>query len=163
MKRIITQLVILSSLLFGSACGDSTLTENLQEQTEDSKPLANSIPVQQVSEKPLPKREFCFRKADGIGKRDTSIFHILIRGDKVRGELLFKPYKKPSKTGIVKGSIKGNTIQCEFFYHILTLEESETQTWELNSKAIVLKRTNGKRQVVKLPYSMPQVDCKIFR
>ncbi|GAB1449162.1 MAG: hypothetical protein L6Q78_15040 [Bacteroidia bacterium] len=160
MKLKLTQSILIGGLLIAQSCGNS---QTPVQETATSLPAENPIPVEQVAEKPVPKKEYCFIKADGVNKKDTSILHLIIKGENVRGELLFRPYKKPSKTGIIKGKQKGNTIQCEFFYHILTAEESEIQTWELSAKSIILKKSTGKKQVPKMPYMLPMVDCKTFR
>lgn len=160
MKQKINLGLTLFSLLLLLSCGNS---QGPSQESTVSLPAEARIPVKQVVEKPIPKKEYCFIKADGLNKKDTSILHLIIKGEKVRGELLFRPHKKPAKTGIIKGTLKGNAIQCEFFYHILTAEESEIQTWELSAKSIILKKSTGKKQVPKMPYSLPMVDCKTFR
>ncbi|MCA0427877.1 MAG: hypothetical protein LCH37_10620 [Bacteroidetes bacterium] len=160
MKQKINLGLTLFSLIFLLSCGNSQAPS---QESIASLPAEASIPVVQVIEKPIPKKEYCFIKVDGLNKKDTSILHLIIKGEKVRGELLFRPHRKPAKTGIIKGTIKGNAIQCEYFYHILTAEESEIQTWELGTKSIVLKKSSGKKQMPKLPFSLSMVDCKTFR
>jgi hypothetical protein len=56
--------------------------------------------------------EYCFIRTEGTSNQDTTAIHLVIKADKVSGEMQWLPKDKDARKGTLSGSINGNDIKA---------------------------------------------------
>lgn len=72
----------------------------------------------------------CFLRIDGKAKPDSTSIELVIKGDKVSGQMNWMPYQKDSRKGALEGTIKGDTIQARWTF----MQEGMKDTLNLKFK-----------------------------
>lgn len=72
----------------------------------------------------------CFLRTDGKTKQDSTSVELVIKGNKVSGQMNWIPYQKDSRKGKLDGVIAGDTIKATWTF----MQEGMTDTLGLKFK-----------------------------
>lgn len=101
--NILLALLILSSLVFLWACGQSSSVKNQHELPEDSN--IDTAPQQR-----------CFLRVDGTAQQDSTFVQIQFKGDSIEGIYNWIPYEKDGRKGTLKGKRVEDTLDVVWSY-----------------------------------------------
>ncbi len=72
----------------------------------------------------------CFLRTDGKSNQDSTSIELVIKGNKVSGQMNWMPYQKDSRKGKLDGVIAGDTIKATWAF----MQEGMTDTLGLKFK-----------------------------
>jgi hypothetical protein len=72
----------------------------------------------------------CFLRTDGKSNQDSTSIEMVIKGNKVSGQMNWMPYQKDSRKGKIDGVIAGDTIKATWTF----MQEGMTDTLGLKFK-----------------------------
>jgi hypothetical protein len=129
MKSII---LVCVAVLGMAACSSNT---NNQAKTDtvggsDATAQTNNIPT--VS-------SLCFLRTEGKANRDSTSIELVIKGDKVSGQMNWLPYQKDSRRGTLDGMIKGDSIQAKWSFMQEGMQDTINLKFKLNNDQLVQK------------------------
>jgi hypothetical protein len=129
MKSII---LVCVAALGMAACSSNT---NNQAKTDtvggsDATAQTNNIPT--VS-------SLCFLRTAGKANRDSTSIELVIKGDKVSGQMNWLPYQKDSRKGTLDGMIKGDSIQAKWSFMQEGMQDTINLKFKLNNDQLVQK------------------------
>jgi hypothetical protein len=78
---------------------------------------------------PLTDGTYCFMSALN---KDTTRISLSVKGDKVEGTKVWRPFEKDGAIGTLKGTRSGNTLNTVYSYTIEGSKQSETIRFMLN-------------------------------
>jgi len=99
---------------------DSVVTSDSVVKTQ-STVESNNTPV---------ASSLCFLRTDGKSNRDSTSIELVIKGNKVSGQMNWMPYQKDSRKGKLDGVIAGDTIKATWTF----MQEGMTDTLGLKFK-----------------------------
>jgi hypothetical protein len=126
MKRII--LFGIASL-FIVACSSNTNKSGKTDTVIAGDTLAKAKSTPTTNNTPTVT-SLCFLRIEGKGKSDTTSIELVIKGNKVTGQMNWLPYQKDSRKGTLEGTIKGDTLQAKWSF----MQEGTKDTMNLKFK-----------------------------
>jgi hypothetical protein len=91
--------------------------------------LAKSKSTMQTNNTPTIS-SLCFLRTDGKSNQDSTSIELVIKGNKVSGQMNWLPYQKDSRKGKLDGVIAGDTIKATWTF----MQEGMTDTLGLKFK-----------------------------
>lgn len=58
----------------------------------------------------------CFVRTEGNGNQDTTSIELVIKDDKVSGQMYWHPFEKDSRKGSLNGTLKGDTVYATWAF-----------------------------------------------
>lgn len=98
----INSLIILVAIAMAMvACTSSDKKENISDTVINRDTVAAPAEVEATS--------MCFLRTEGKSNKDTTSIELVIKGDKVSGQMYWHPFEKDSRKGTLSGTLKGDT------------------------------------------------------
>lgn len=134
-------LFCIASLLIASCSSNNNKSVN---KVTDTGKIARSA-VQPAAS------SFCFLRTEGKSSRDSTSIELVIKGDKVSGQMNWVPYQKDSRKGTLEGTLKGDTINAVWSFMQEGMKDTLSLKFrlsddELSQKPLKLNVTSGRDQ-----------------
>jgi hypothetical protein len=107
----------------------SCSSKNSKPVNKDSVIAANTVKITKASN-PSAANSLCFLRTEGKDNQDSTCVELIIKGDKVSGQMSWMPDQKDSRKGILEGTIKGDTINAVWSF----MQEGTKDTLKLKFK-----------------------------
>ncbi len=78
-----------------------------EDEHNDVDTMANRDTV--VTEE-VEARSMCYIRTEGTANQDTTSLELVIKDDKVTGQMYWHPFEKDSRKGTLSGTVKGDTV-----------------------------------------------------
>jgi len=93
----------------------------------------------------------CFLRTEGKDNQDSTCVELIIKGDKVSGQMSWMPDQKDCRKGILEGTIKGDTINAVWSFMQEGTKDTLNLKFKLNNnkllqKPLKLNVTSGRDQ-----------------
>ncbi|RYY34045.1 MAG: hypothetical protein EOP46_14680 [Sphingobacteriaceae bacterium] len=159
MKYILAPALICAALL--SACSGS------KSSGEDTT-AADTLAVVDTLKADTAAGQICFLRTEGNANQDSTKVHLVIKDNKVTGQMQWLPAEKDSRKGELHGTQEGNTIKAVWIF----MQEGMTDTLavefdfpgdKLSQKPFKYNDKTGREQTDdKAGYTIVynKVDCK---
>jgi hypothetical protein len=85
-----------------AACTSSENKEGVGDTVINGDTLAKPIEAEATS--------MCFLRTEGGGNKDTTSIELVIKDDKVSGQMYWHPFEKDSRKGALNGTVRGDTV-----------------------------------------------------
>jgi hypothetical protein len=107
----------------------SCSSKNSKPVNKDSVVAADTVKLTKASN-PSAANSLCFLRTEGKDNQDSTCVELIIKGDKVSGQMSWMPDQKDSRKGILEGAIKGDTINAVWSF----MQEGTKDTLNLKFK-----------------------------
>lgn len=78
--------------------------------------LSGSKEQQAQRNTPVSDTEACFLHVEGASSQDSTLIHIILQGDRVRGSMAWLPAEKDARRGTIKGTKHQDTLELAWVY-----------------------------------------------
>lgn len=135
----------IASLLIASCSSNNSKSVN-----KDSVAAADTGKIIKTAN-PLVVSSFCFLRTEGKSNQDSTSIELVIKGDKVSGQMNWMPDQKDSRKGTLEGILKGDTINAVWSFMQEGMKDTlhlkfKLSNNELSQKPLKLNVTTGKDQ-----------------
>ncbi|GAB3927781.1 hypothetical protein [Mucilaginibacter myungsuensis] len=72
----------------------------------------------------------CFVRTEGTKHQDSTTVNLVVKGEKVTGEMMWLPHEKDARKGLLSGSLSGDSIKVVWTF----MQEGMTDTMALHFK-----------------------------
>jgi len=126
-----------------AACTSPEGKENIGDTVINGDTLAKPIEVEATS--------MCFLRTEGKSNQDTTSIELVIKDDKVTGQMYWHPFEKDSRKGALNGTLRGDTVYAVWTF----MQEGMQDTLGLQflikgdnlmQKPLKLNTTTGRQQ-----------------
>ena len=100
----INNLIIPVVIAFALAACTSEEKESIGDTVVNGDTVAKAIEVEATS--------MCFLRTEGKSDQDTTSIELVIKDDKVSGQMYWHPFEKDSRKGALNGTVKGDTVDA---------------------------------------------------
>lgn len=100
--KINNLIIPVSIALAMAACTSSEKKENIGDTVINATTPATPTEVEATS--------LCFLRTDGKTNKDTTSIELVIKDDKVSGQMYWHPFEKDSRKGTLSGTKKGDSV-----------------------------------------------------
>jgi len=87
-----------------AACTSPEEKESIGDTVVNGDTVAKPIEVEATS--------MCFLRTEGTGNKDTTSIELVIKDNKVSGQMYWHPFEKDSRKGALNGTLKGDTVDA---------------------------------------------------
>ncbi|MFD0750414.1 hypothetical protein ACFQZS_09695 [Mucilaginibacter calamicampi] len=101
----VSNVIIPAIVALALAACTSTGNENGNADT-----MANSDTVSKPTE--VEAASMCFLRTEGKDNKDTTSTELVIKDNKVTGQMYWHPFEKDSRKGALNGTLKGDTVNA---------------------------------------------------
>lgn len=120
---------------------------------------------------PAQNMEYCFVHTEGSTAQDTTAIHLIIKGNKVGGEMNWLPKEKDKRKGTLAGTLNGKIINAMWTFMQEGQKDSLPLAFQLSSqqlaqKPLIINETTGRQQSdAKADYTVFYVmdNCNQFK
>jgi hypothetical protein len=135
----------LASLLIASCSSNNSKSVNKDSiTTSDTGKIIKTASSSVVS-------SFCFLRTEGKSNQDSTSIELIIKGDKISGQMNWMPDQKDSRKGTLEGSVKGDSINAVWSFMQEGMKDTlglkfKLSNNELSQKPLKLNVTTGRDQ-----------------
>ncbi|RCH55821.1 hypothetical protein DJ568_03430 [Mucilaginibacter hurinus] len=110
----------------------------------------------------------CYLHTDGTAAQDSTKVHLIIKDNKVTGEMEWLPMEKDSRSGTLEGTREGNTIKAVWRFMQEGMADSLAVEFDVSGdklaqKPLVVNTASGRQQTdISAGYTVTftEVSCK---
>ncbi len=93
----------------------------------------------------------CFVRTDGTRNQDTTSVELVVKDDKVSGQMYWHPFEKDSRKGALNGTIKGDTVNAVWTFMQEGMQDTMAVQFlvkgnSLMQKPLVVNTKTGREQ-----------------
>jgi hypothetical protein len=97
------------------SCSSNPNKQSKTDSTVVSDTVVKTQPAVQSNKTPAAS-SLCFLRTDGKNNQDSTSIELVIKGNKVSGQMNWMPYQKDSRKGKLDGIIAGDTIKATWAF-----------------------------------------------
>ena len=98
-----------------AACSSNTNNQAKTDTVVAGDTLAKAK-ASQLANNTSAVSSLCFLRTEGKAKQDSTSIELVIKGERVTGQMNWLPYQKDSRKGTLDGVIKGDLIQAKWSF-----------------------------------------------
>jgi hypothetical protein len=88
---------------------------------------------------PAQNMEYCFIRTDGTSNQDTTAVHLIMKADKVSGEMQWVPKEKDTRKGTLAGTISGSDIKAVWTFMQEGMKDTLAVEFKLSAQQLLQK------------------------
>lgn len=121
-----------------AACSSNTGNQTKTDTVVAGDTLAKAKTTEQTNNTPTVS-SLCFLRTEGKAKQDSTSIELVIKGDKVTGQMNWLPYQKDSRKGTLDGVIKGDSIQAKWSFMQEGMQDTINLKFKLDKDQLAQK------------------------
>ncbi|WP_157740683.1 hypothetical protein [Mucilaginibacter xinganensis] len=92
-----------------------------------------------VTNNPSAVSSFCFLRTEGKKNTDSTVIELVLKDQKVYGQMNWMPYQKDSRRGALEGTAKGDTINAVWSFMQEGMQDTLNVKFVLKNNALFQK------------------------
>jgi hypothetical protein len=131
---VILSIAVLTIVSCSSPSGKTAGTDTIIAGDTLAKPAS----TQQTNHTPTIT-SLCFMRTEGTKNQDSTTIELSIKGSTVTGEMIWAPYQKDGRKGILNGTKKGDTINAVWTFKQEGITDSIRVKYKLAGNKLLQK------------------------
>lgn len=112
---------------------------NGEKKSDTTANVSGDTTAKSEMKAPAQNMDYCFIRKEGTSNQDTTAVHLLLKGDKVTGEMKWLPKEKDSRKGTLNGTLTGNQIKAVWSFMQEGMKDSMNVAFKLSGQELAQK------------------------
>jgi hypothetical protein len=121
-----------------AACSSNTNNQAKTDTVVAGDTLAKAKTTEQTNNTTTVS-SLCFLRTEGKANQDSTSIELVIKGDKITGQMNWLPYQKDSRKGTLDGIIKGDSILAKWSFMQEGMQDTINLKFKLDKDQLVQK------------------------